>query len=183
MQVQTPTSLISYDSVFHGLHEIYHNEGPKALFRGTVARALNNGLSTGILLGTYGVLRAQMAQRLGHGSPAATEGSGAYGYEPATHQRARLQTWYTEEERNQALSSTLYNEGAWPATPPATLPPAADVPATSANTDASAPLPIGRDQGFIRPLPWLNAIESWSASNRSVAGDASPGKPPGTPSS
>lgn len=65
MQTQTPTSITRYDNVYEGLMEIYSSEGPRALFRGTMARSLNNGLAAGIMFGSYSVLSSFAARHLG----------------------------------------------------------------------------------------------------------------------
>jgi len=67
MQTQTPTSLTRYTSVLHGLLEVTRHEGLWALYRGTTARALNSGLSSGLIMGMYGVMRASLTKRLGIG--------------------------------------------------------------------------------------------------------------------
>ena len=170
MQVQTPTSVIRYDSVFHGLQEIFNNEGPSALFRGTMARALNNGLSTGIMLGCYGVLRANMARRLGHGSAADDADSSGWNYQPsAAPPRPGLRAWYTENDER-----APYDEGAWPAVP---VPPPAP-PAGPPTADGTPPAVVRRDPGFIRPLPWLSAIERTKGGG-SGGGSGGAAAPPG----
>ena len=154
MQVQTPTSVIRYDNVLHGLREIANNEGPAALFRGTMARALNNGLSTGIMLGAYGVLRAQMARRFGLSQPAAVEG-GSWQHPP---HRKQLQSYYSDHFPSYHFPS--YDEGAWPARRPPPPPSESAPPPT-----AAPPRPPPKDAGFIKPLPFLTAIE-WSSTPR-----------------
>ena len=154
MQVQTPTSVIRYDNVLHGLREIANNEGPAALFRGTMARALNNGLSTGIMLGAYGVLRAQMARRFGLSQPAAVEGGS---WQPPPH-RKQLQSYYSDHFPSYHFPS--YDEGAWPARRPPPPPSESAPPPT-----AAPPRPPPKDAGFIKPLPFLTAIE-WSSTPR-----------------
>ena len=67
-------------------------EGVRALFHGTVARAANMGISTGIMLGCYSVFRSHVGLRLGLIDPPP----------PPPHEEAyrprkqRLQPWHTE---------------------------------------------------------------------------------------
>ena len=65
IQCQTPTSITQYRSMVHGLSEIYTQEGPRALFRGTAARALTMGVSMGILMGCYSWFGGQARRQLG----------------------------------------------------------------------------------------------------------------------
>ena len=141
MQCQTPTSITQYSNVFEGLLEIWRNEGPHALYRGTLARSLNLGLSSGIMLGTYGMLRAHGVQRLLGGPVTATDDG--YGWGAANgqalgtaddHAAPRLQTWYTKPS---------YGEGPWPTARTAT-PSVSAEPATAGRAS--------NDHGFIRPL-------------------------------
>ena len=97
------------------------------------------GLSTGIMLGTYGVMRAQAAHKLGlvaDGPPSAARTATAARRVPAD---ARLQSWYTP----------CYGEGAWPGVRSMPSPPNA--------ADAPPPTPTAKSghasQGFIPPLP------------------------------
>ena len=146
MQTQTSATLVRYESVLHGLQEIYTHEGPRALFRGVMARALNQGLATGIMLGTYGVMRGQLARKLGW-LPEPTVERGwadqavmlpAAGdvVDPAapgaSFSRMRLQPWPSE--------NVAYDEGAWPTTAEPGAPP----PNAAAQKKP--------DHGFIRPL-------------------------------
>ena len=107
MQVQTPNSITYYSNVYQGLSEIAKTEGPRALFRGTTARALNQGLATGIMLGCYGVFRAQASKQMGwlpqqDTTPPPRRAAGAGRKQEA----ARLQSWVTP---------ATYDEDAWPA--------------------------------------------------------------------
>jgi len=140
MQTQTPTTMLRYTNVFHGLQEIYTNEGWRALFRGTVARSLNQGLAAGIMLGCYGTLRAQAAQKLGYipygGSSDGDGGWAADGTERA--QAPRLQTFAT----GAAPLTSAYDEGTWPA----------DLPPVPAPPTASTDPPKRKTQGWIQPL-------------------------------
>lgn len=65
IQCQTPTSITQYRSMVHGLQEIYTHEGPRALFRGTTARAASMGVSMGILMGCYSWFGGQARRQLG----------------------------------------------------------------------------------------------------------------------
>ncbi|KAL1510830.1 hypothetical protein AB1Y20_007113 [Prymnesium parvum] len=69
IQCQSPGSIIEYESVWHGLREIMRHEGGRALFHGTLARSLNMGLSTGIMLTCYSTLRNHVGIRLGWIAP------------------------------------------------------------------------------------------------------------------
>ena len=113
-----------------------------------------DGLSTGIMLGAYGVLRAQMARRLGHSLPAAEEGGS---WQPPPH-RKQLQSWYSDHYPSYHFPS--YDEGAWPARRPPP-PPSESAPAPTAAPPRATP----KDAGFIKPLPFLTAIE-WSSTPR-----------------
>ena len=161
MQTQTPSSITRYASVFDGLREIYTSEGPKALFRGTMARALNQGLAAGIMLGTYGSLRASMAQRLGLLPTSASEaeqrrtwrgaGTQAAAAElparAADSQRgARLQTWNTQTRDE----TGGYDESMWPGI--AQLSWRRDPPLPPASPSAAAADAKPKDPGWIMPL-------------------------------
>jgi hypothetical protein len=74
IQCQTPTSITQYENVFDGLREIYRNEGFPALFRGLGARAGTMGISCGIMLGSYGFLRARLVPDPNAPAVAPTEG-------------------------------------------------------------------------------------------------------------
>jgi len=65
IQCQAPGSITQYESVVHGLRDIARQEGNRALFHGTLARSLNMGLSTGIMLTCYSTMRNSMGIRLG----------------------------------------------------------------------------------------------------------------------
>ena len=145
MQTQTSTTLVRYTSVLHGLQEMYAHEGPRALFRGVMARSPNQGLATGIMMGTYGVMRGQLARKLGWlPEPALERGwAGQGGMLPvaghevdpvarASFSRMRLQPWPSE--------NLGYDEGAW---------------STPGELAAAPPHPASQkkqDHGFIRPL-------------------------------
>ena len=89
MQTQTPTSLTRYTSVLHGLREVTRHEGLWALYRGTAARALNSGLSSGLLMGMYGVMRASLTKRLGIGPAERSKGPMAADARPELPRRPR----------------------------------------------------------------------------------------------
>lgn len=155
MQTQTPTTMLRYTSVFHGLQEIYTHEGPKALFRGVMARSLNQGLATGIMMGTYGVMRASLARKLGWlpdtrsadggwASQVAGSGGGlvevspsiATGSRPVS--RMRLQPWLTtSDEYHESARLTVVVDPNYPPPPPPPLAPPKKEP---------------QDHGFIRPI-------------------------------
>ena len=71
IQCQTPTSIVQYDGMLHGLREVVINEGPRSLFRGVVPRCINAGVTTGLLMATYSAVRTSMLCRAGHGPSAA----------------------------------------------------------------------------------------------------------------
>ena len=155
MQTQTSTTLVRYTSVLHGLTEIYTHEGQRALFRGVIARSANQGLATGIMMGTYGVMRGQLARKLGWlpseeptlertwadqaGPMLPVAGGHPHGGDPAargSYSRMRLQPWPSE--------NAAYDEGVWPAA----AEPYGPLPPPSAATQKKQP----QDHGFIRPL-------------------------------
>jgi hypothetical protein len=171
IQCQTPTSITQYTGVIDGLSQILESEGPKALFRGTVARATNAGLSFGIMLGSYGWLRAQLVLQSGkQDQPLRVDYAAERPLPPAAEQ---LQSWHTR-----GLTEYGYAEGLWPSSTPPTVAKqdfgfirplkllsrtseqmggktAAPVAAPEAATFAQkgSALPLQRDDGFIPPLP------------------------------
>ena len=128
MQTQTPTTMLQYTSVLHGLREIYTNEGPRALFRGTMARALNQGLAAGIMLGCYGTLRAQAARRLGY-LPAPD--SDSVEMDDGWRQPLRNRRLQMHPTHGSPWGPSAYDEGAWPTTSPEPSPTAAAAPSSS----------------------------------------------------
>mgnify|MGYP006147852197 CR=1 FL=1 len=143
LQCQTPSSLTRYNGVFDGLHTIYRDEGPRALFRGTVARSLTTGLSTGIMMGCYGVLRAQCAKRLSppQASASLTDAAGDSLRLPPSQTVGAPGGYHGDDGGG-------YSEGAWHARP---------APAPSPAVPA-APASPAKDNGFIPPLapPWAS---------------------------
>lgn len=157
MQTQTPGSLTRYESVLHGLREIYETEGARALFRGTTARALNQGLSMGIMLGCYGVLRAHCAQKLGWApAPAAPDANGnswrrhaavsaSAGGPPSPQAPAARAREHEVSGRRAHGNPHGYDEGMWPGIAQLSAP----------GTAAHAPPPPAKktaDPGWIQPL-------------------------------
>lgn len=88
IQCQTPGSLTQYNSVLHGLTELTKHEGVRALFHGTLARSLNMGLSTGIMLTCYSAMRTHVGVRWGWLEPVAQP--------PRSVKQAALRPWTTE---------------------------------------------------------------------------------------
>ena len=182
LQTQTPSSLTQYNGVLDGLREIYANEGAKALFRGTTARATNMGLATGIMMGCYGVFRASFATRLGlgasaapsaaaHRSYASTAGAtdardGARDYGQPQHLPTRLQMWTTDPSFN---VEGPFDIGPWPTAgrPPPPPPPMRRVPSSGLDEATGA-----ADYGFIRPLSMASSQQRASAAAASAAAAA-----------
>jgi hypothetical protein len=148
--------VIQYNSVLHGLREIFHNEGPRALYRGTMARALNNGLSSGIMLGCYGVMRAQLARRLGHGGADEEASAGWASLHPPS-KGPRIQSWASEGVAP-PIPFPLQPDGAWPVR--------RSLPDDGAAQPAQPAAPP-KDDGFIKPFPWLSA--SYWVTSRAAA--------------
>ena len=71
MQTQSPDSITRYLSVVDGLKTIVRDEGPRALFNGTLARASYFFAAGGLMMGAYGALRGSACRRLGWGPAAA----------------------------------------------------------------------------------------------------------------
>jgi len=96
IQCQTPGSITQYTGVFHGLAELARHEGIRALFHGTLARSLNMGLSTGIMLTCYSALRNHVGVGIGWLEPSQVKAQ----HGGDRQQRARLPMWPTEHARN-----------------------------------------------------------------------------------
>ncbi len=69
-------SPMRYRNMAHGLAEVVRTEGPRALFRGAVPRALNMGLSVGIMFAAYSTARATLLRRHGYSAAPAADGQG-----------------------------------------------------------------------------------------------------------
>jgi len=162
LQCQTPTSLIRYEGVFDGLYRIAHDEGPRALFRGTLARSLTTGLSTGLMMGCYGVLRAQALVRFGLQSTPSGRSSleEAVSYTPTPAYRV------VPPGDHATLDSTPMVADHQMIGPPPPLSPQGTHPAGPQSPAAQPP----REYGFIPPL-WATHSRA-IASDRAIAGTA-----------